>query len=145
MKYFWKAISDKLVADSTLTTLLGYNSTSKINITRSDSQTAPYKTGLFFEENYTIKTGGSDTNKLRETDLYFFLCHSGTQVDCADVVRQIESLFENANESKAFLDFSNAQVYCRWSEIDEVGKIVRNDELDKWECRMIVTVKWSYK
>ena len=143
MKKLWKAIDDKLVADVSLVALTGYTTTN-CTIARADAPDKDKSKGVYFKDVFSETLKGANTNKIKMTDVDFMLVGSSL-LECSDIRDRLEALFENADIKKAFLDFSNSEVYCMFSKILDMEGIEYNEKTNVWETTVSVEITWSYK
>lgn len=144
MKKLWNAIDEKLIADSQLIALTEYDASDNITIARAELPDRDKSRGIYFAETLDEPLRGADTNKIHSTELDFVIVGTD-QLICADILRRFEELFEDNDISKAFLDFSNVDVYCMFSKITDTERITKNEDLDVWETTVSVEITWSYK
>lgn len=144
MKLLWKAISDKLRADATLVSNVGFNVSTNRNIVHGNPPTQGKTTGVFFIEDDTNPVFKADTFDIRVTEIWFHIFNT-TDIACGDSLKAVEDLFANSDPKLAYLNISNTDIHCNWSRIRNIYPIKKEEKTDCWHGIIVALFHWSYK
>lgn len=144
MRKFWKATADTLRADAQLMILTGYDAGAELfTIARGDFKGKGFKKGLFFLEDpggHYLR--GSDTTAIKDWNVEFSLVGE-TELVVADIADRFRELFEDV--AGGFLDISNTDVHCTFSEIVDWGTARKDSDWDAELLKIVVRFVWSLK
>ena len=142
MKLLWKALSAKLIADTTLVALLGHTS-SDIRIAYWEKEAPPAYPFLAFHDDVDSPWHENMTT-IPQLTRVTFAAFAAVRVDCDNILTRLFDLLtqKTATEPNQYWDISNLEILNQWTHYRRRGPIEYDDKRQVFHGILLSEFRW---